>query len=338
MSGPADAPYHLVAKDANGAVKADVPMTGIENHTHLETVATLIEAAVPAAGITSLEITRNGVVKATKARSANAPVVKILSPKKGDRVGAGKLVKVRWTAADADKDDLTLEVAYAIDGKTFLSTFVGPNNQTQYLPSELFGGSKNARIRVTANDGFNETSAISQPFSAVGRPPTVQIFDPKAGLSIANDATLVLRGAAYDDSAEKITAKKNLVWQDLGRVLGHGANIAIYGLKPGLRTLTLYARDRTGRRGKASVKVRVRGVKPRFLALGMADVAQGQRSFLLQVSSSLPATLRIGKQRFHVDRKVRTVSVKIKPNGPVSLKLKLTAYGRSSTITVNPRS
>jgi hypothetical protein len=313
-------------------VKADVPMDSTENHEHLETIDTFIQASVPAAGVNSVEITRDGAVKASRTRSANAPVLKILSPKKGDKVGAGDLVQVRWSATDDDNDNLTVEVAYAVDGKTFNSTAVGPNSQTQSLPSQLFAGSKKARIRITANDGFNETTAISQAFSAVGRPPSVTILGPGPGLTVRNDASLQLRGIAYDDRAERITGRKKLTWQDLGRVIGRGENVSVYGLKPGLRTLNLYARDRSGRRGKASIKVRVRAATPRFLGLAMADVSPQARSFGLQVAASLPSTLRIGKQRFRVDRKPKVVSVKIKPGtSALNLKLRLKAYTRSTT-------
>jgi hypothetical protein len=281
--------------------------------------------------VASVEITKGGTVLATRGRSASAPVVKVLSPKKGDRVGAGKLVEVRWTATDSDNDPLTLKVAYAVDGKNFLSTFVGPNNQTQFLPSDLFAGSRKARIRVTANDGFNETSAISAPFSAVGHPPTVQILDPAAGLSIRNDASLQLRGIAFDDLAKRITAKRRLTWSTRGKVIGRGSSVSVSGLAPGNRTITLAARDRAGHTGRASVRVKVRAAAPRFLVLAApAKVAQTARSFKLKVASSLPGTLRIGKQQFAVGRASKTLKVKVKPGStPLALTLRLKAYTRS---------
>ena len=84
----------------------------------------------------------------------------------------------------------------------------------------------------------------------------------------------------------------------------------------------------------------VAGAKPRFIGLGMADVSAQARGFILNVSSSLPATLRIGKQRFHVDRKPKNVNVRIKPGaGTLELKLRLKAYTKSTTQTLTiPRS
>ena len=260
---------------------------------------------MPAAGAASVQVVKDGTVVAERSRSARAPRVEIVSPRRGARVRGLETV-VRWRASDADGDELTLSVDYSADGGRRWSTiFLGPDDGRVTLPTRLFTGSRNARLRVRANDGFVETVAVSGRFVSAGAPPAVTILAPARAARISADATLVAQGEAHDDAGRRL-ADRRLTWRLGRRIIGRGQEISAFDLPPGRRHLRLTARDRAGRSGTASVPVRVLPVTPQFIELKAPDaISRKARRIRLRVITNITATLRIGAQRFHVTRRPR---------------------------------
>ena len=168
-------PFRLVIRDAAGAVLADAPM--FEDHPggHGDVTGTLLAggAAVPPANAARVEIVRDGVVVASRARSATAPTAAFTRPRGGARIGRGKRVDIRWRAADADGDRLETTVEWSREGGrpgTWRPVFLGPNGGRVRLPSDYFAGTGHAQLRLRVSDGFNETVVLSQPFRAVLAP------------------------------------------------------------------------------------------------------------------------------------------------------------------------
>jgi len=327
----AASPWHVVVRDAVGRALSDTGavVSTIESHAG---DARVLRVKVPAAGAASVQITKEGKVVTERARSAHAPAVKIVSPRAGARLRSAKTV-LRWRATDADRDPLTMSLDYSADAGGHWSTiFIGRNRGRVTLPTRLLTGSRNARLRVRANDGFNETAKTSSRFVSDGAPPEVSIITPSRGFKIRADATLIAEGNAYDDAGHRLSAR-SLSWRLGGRTLGHGRQLGAVDLPTGRRRLRLTGRDRHGRVGSASVTVRVLRVAPRFVELkAPRSISRTARRVRVRVVTNVSATLRIGHRRFHVTRRPRLVTVRVRP-GRRTLRLRavLTSSGQRST-------
>jgi hypothetical protein len=325
-------PYRLVGRDASGVEVASVPMALQSGHSEPGSAFTFLQGDLPAARVASVAVVGGAGEIASRTRSARAPTVRVLSPRARTVVGRTRAVSVAWQAADADGETLDAAIAYSIDdGRTWRTVYVGPSSGRATLPSAYFAGSRRARVRVSVDDGFNRTSAVSGRFRALGRPPDVRIDAPAAGTILAGNATLSLRGHAFDDTVRLVPGNR-LAWFLGRRRIARGANAAVTGLPPGRRRISLVAMDASGRRGTAFVVVNVQGAAPLFLTLrAPRTLGRGARVVGIRVASSLPATLRVGAQRAAVDRRARTVPVRIAPGrGVLRLRLRLTAFGRST--------
>ncbi|HVE67875.1 MAG TPA: hypothetical protein VNB64_04770, partial [Solirubrobacteraceae bacterium] len=264
--------------------------------------------------------------------SARAPGVRLLSPRAGAVIGRARAVNVAWRASDADGGALEATIAYSLDdGRRWRTLYVGPSSGRAALPNAYFAGSRRARVRVCGDDGFNRTSAVSGRLRALGRPPAVRIEAPVAGAVIDGNANLSLRGHAFDD-AVRLVPSRRLAWFLGARRIARGANATVAGLPPGRRRLRLVATDAAGRRGAASVVVRVRGAAPLFLTVrAPRTLSRLARVVRVRVASSVPASLRVGAQRATVGRRARTIPVGVAPGrGRLRLHLRLTAFGRST--------
>jgi hypothetical protein len=325
-------PWHVVVRGADGRVLSDTGVLITTLHTHDERDAGAIQAKVPAAGAASVEIVNAGKVVAERRRSSHTPNVTIVSPRRGARLRKARTT-LRWRAADADDDVLTVSADYSGDGGRHWKTiFLGRDRGSITLPTRLLTGSRNARLRIRANDGFTETARTSARFVSDGAPPTVRIVTPTHAVTIRADATLVAQGDAYDDRGRRISPRR-LTWRLGGRTVGHGRQLGAVDLPAGRQRLQLRAHDSRGRRGMSSVLVRVARVAPRFVVLrAPRSIRPKARTVRLRVTTNVAATLRIAGRRFHVTRRSRRVAFQV-PSGrrPLRLHAVLTAGGQSST-------
>ncbi len=325
-------PWHVVVRDAAGAVLSD---TGIAETTVGHSTKRMLQAEVPAAGAANVQVVNDGVVVAERARSEHRPRAQILSPRRGARV-RGRQTTVRWRASDEDGDDLTVSVDYSADGgRTWSTIYMGPDDGRATVSTRLLTGSRNARLRVSANDGFDETAAVSGRFASAGAPPAVRILQPSKELRISADATLVAQGEAHDDAGRRLGGRR-LTWRLGRRIVGRGQEIAATELPAGRRRLRLSVRDAGGRTATASVAVRVLPVAPQFVELDAPrSVGRTARRVRVRVVTNVSATLRIGGRRFHVTRRPRTISVRVRPGRrAIQLRAVLTAGGRRGTSTL----
>lgn len=333
-SQPASASdYHLVGTGASGEVLADVPM--LETALHIDGVLPPVPlvGAVPSTGVVKVAIVKGGVTLASRSQSAHAPSVAL----RGKPVVRGGRATIRWTSADADGDPLMAQVDYSAGGKSFHRIFVGPDRHSLKVPARYLARAARARVQVTVNDGFRATSARSVPFRSPGAAPDASIVSPPNGLRQPDDAPLVLSGQAFDD-AGKMLAGSRLRWLSGRRLLGVGRNVGAIGLQPGRRRITLVARDRFGRVGRASVTVAITGARPLFLILKAPGSVKRRATVVpFRVASSLPGRLIVsgshvrGSQRFQVGRRARAVAVRVgRGTGRLTLRLRLTS-GRLAT-------
>jgi hypothetical protein len=325
--------YHLVGSNAAGATVADLQMLSSPVHTDTQLPALALDGVIPAAGVVSVAIVKDGVSLATRAQSAHAPKVSVSATP----AFRSSRATIRWRGSDADTGPLVAAVDYSRDGgKSFHQVWSGPSRGRAQLPARVLSRARNARIRVRLNDGFRESAATSRSFSSPGDVPDVQILSPRTGLRQPNDAPLVLSGQAFDDTGKALSGKR-LQWLVGKRLVGTGTQTAPSGLAAGRHRVQLVARDSSGRVGRASIVVRLAGARPLFLVLSAPKgVKRSARSLRLKVSTSLAARLTVrggrGVQRFFVSRKTRTLAVRVS-NGAkqLTLRLALAAGGKQTS-------
>lgn len=326
--------YLLVARDAQGRDLATAGAVVEPVRTHSGNVA-IISGRVAAPGAASVVLLQNGQPIAARTASANAPKVRVLSPRRGARVG-GRTVQLRWRATDADQDPLRVAIEYSQDGGArWTGIHSGPSAGKVALPARLFTASRKARVRVRVQDGFRETSATSARFVSRGAPPLVSIAAPAKGARVAAGTSLALEGDAFDDRGEALEGKR-LVWRDGRRRIGTGRRVLSRGLAPGRHVIMLQARDRRGRVSRTSVTVRVTRAAPQLRVLkAPASLGRGARRVTLRVAATFPIRLRAGGRRYAISTRPRAIRVKVKPGRSLlQLRLVLSAAGSSSSVTV----
>ncbi len=247
-------PYHLIAKDAAGATLADVQMLQA-----LEEVGNIyfLSASVPAASVQSIDIVKDGTPVARRTRSANAPAVTapVVTP---DTIRAGiRYTHVEWQATDADNDPLMTKVDYSADGgATWKPVSFGPNASAADLRDWFFAKSATGKVRVRVNDGFNETTVVSDVYAEPGAPPVVQITRPLTETEIKVGGQVQLVGNAINDEGIPLVGE-SLKWYVGDTLVGTGEIPVVTDLTVGNHLIRLVGMDAAGRTGNAHVTVRV---------------------------------------------------------------------------------
>ncbi len=327
-----DAAYRVVARDAAGRELASAPVhAATAPDEPSRGLTTVLEGVVPAAGAARVEVTAGGSLLAARDRSANVPAVRLLAPR---RLG-GRAATVRWRTADADPGPREVALDYSADGgRSFAPVLSGFDTGVARVPVHLLGASRNGRLRLRVNDGFDEGEAISGRIVVPRRTPSVTIVSPPARQTVPAGSIVTLEGAADDDRGRPVRGR-NLRWFAGRRALGRGEQLTTT-LPAGTRTVRLVARDRSGRTGSATRRLRVRGSTPFFLRLSApARLRRTARRLTLVVAASQPATLRVRGRRLRVGRSPRRVQVGV-PAGSRAIRVaaRLVAGGRSSARTV----
>jgi hypothetical protein len=163
---------------------------------------------------------------------------------------------VRWDTSDADGDELSVTIDYsADDGAAWRTVHRGPNTGRVKLPTRQLTPSDQARIRVRANDGFDETIAVSDPIVVTGRRPTVRIRTPDPGVSFPSEGGIYVHATATDDGFRDLASA--IEWFDGRRRVATGTPALLEGLRPGRHKLRAVVRDARGRKGSATAKIRI---------------------------------------------------------------------------------
>ena len=284
----------------------------------------------------AVELVHNGTRLDRKTRS-RPPRISLVGPGRGTRVRARGKLNVRWRASDPDSDALEATVDFSADnGRTWRMVFEGPSTGRAVVPGSYLAGSRRARVRVAVNDGFNERSVNSRPFVAQGTRPRVEILTPEARAAIRSSDRVVLSGSAFDDLDRPLKGRA-LTWYAGRKRLGRGAQIRAR-LPRGTRRLRLVARDRTGRSGSASMRVRVEAPQLRILSLGVPlKVGRNARSLKVRIRPSAPATLTASGRRYRLRPRRTTLTIRL-PSRPrigiVSVRFRLAPRGGAAQRTV----
>jgi hypothetical protein len=333
---PASSSFQLLSRDSAGRILARTNLFAQLTHDNHGASYLAFQATVPARTVHSISVTANGSVLTTRVRSPKPPRVHVLAPVHLARVGGRRSVTVRWKATEAGHAHLVVAVSYSADGgRHWRVIYLGPNRGRALLPSWYFAGSRDARIRVTASDGFDQTSATSARFTALGSPPQVAIAGPLHGLRIAGDARLTLSGTAFDQNLHVLRGRR-LEWFDGTVALGHGATLNAPPLPAGRNRIRLVARDAAGRTASATVMIRVTAVKLSFLHLHVpAQIARHARQLVMKASSTIPVTLTVAGHRFRLAPKAKALRLTVAPGQrPLLLELSVPEQGVSVPFAV----
>jgi hypothetical protein len=341
----ASSTYSMRALDASGhpisqnAVSAS--LSYIEPSPRVQQLASPIEITglIPA-GAQAVQVLQSGQVIAQRTASAHAPTVRVISPRRGQRVGAGGHAVIRWKAADADGDALMASVEYSPDGgRTWASIYEGPADPGRVvLPSMLLGHSTRARVRVDVNDGWHQISATSPVFRSLGAPPTVMLTAPAFKARVAAGGNLNLAATAYDDHQRPLTGKA-IRWTAGRFLVGTGDNLSADDLPAGHYRLTATATDSSGRKGSASVPIVVLPAKPLLRVLkAPRTISPRAQSVKIRVAAVTPVILRVGRHQSLVTRTPSTVTVSITPGRtPLSIRVILRSGPNVVRLTVKIR-
>ena len=245
-------------------------------------------------------------------------------------MGRNRETVVRWKATDADRDKLVIKVDYSVnDGRSWETIHLGPDRGSARLPSAAFAGSRRARIRVRANDGFHRAPRARPASGRCAASPRSPSPSPPRAPASARTRRFMLRAVAHDDRRAAIRSRRRVSWFDGRRRIARGALTSATGLSPGRRRLRVVVRDGRGNVGRAGVVVRVRPVRPQLLGLRVPGrISPRARSLRLRVRTTVPAALRVSgtgrrSRAVKVSRAARRVTVKVK-RGRRDLRLRLT--------------
>ncbi len=328
-------PYRLRSLDARGTVLLDAGVT-IQRSTDHDGGGGGPFTGPVARGAAAVELVVGGTVIDRVERS-RAPTVRLTAPGRRTRVTGGGRLEVRWQASDPDRDPLEATVDFsADDGRTWRTVSSGPSSGRATVAGRLLSASRRARIRVAVSDGFSEATVTSPRLRTEGTRPRVRIQSPLPDEVLRAGERVTLAGSAFDDQGYPLTGRA-LTWTAGGRKLGHGAQVRAR-LPRGARRLRLVARDRSGHRGVATLRLSVGARTLRLLSASVPlRVPRGARSVEVRLRASARAVLTVAGRRFRIGAKGARVKVPLPRRpavGVLKVPFRLAARGRGVVGTV----
>jgi hypothetical protein len=268
-----------------------------------------------AAGAATVRVRKGGKVLFSRAISPHPPIVQILNPRGGETLG-GPLT-ISWNASDPDGNPLTYSVLYLRDDGT--PTLLADRLTTksfQWSSPSLSGGSKSGRIVVRANDGSNEASATSAPFSVSKSGPTVTILSPQNGTAVPAGIQSTFSGAGSDPEDGYLPAKSLSFHSSIDGNLGTGGHVT-RKLSAGVHTITLRGVDRDGMAAQTSITLTVGGASsvPIIDSISTGSGAAGNPITLKGRNFGAGATVKFGTKTATVVSLSATQIVVMVPTG-----------------------
>ena len=214
------------------------------------------------AGAARLELRRGAAVLASRVRSPNAPTLRVRAPSlpRGARAAAspGASVTIRWSAGDKDGGALRFAVEYSRDGgRRWRPLATGVDRTSYRTPLALLGGSRRARLRVIASDGFNTRIARSSLFTVPNAAPMPAITLPRTGSLSPAGTDPVFSGSATDVEDAAIPARRLRWSSSRDGAFGTSGAPSLVAASIGRHTITLTATDSNGRSASRSISIRV---------------------------------------------------------------------------------
>lgn len=208
------------------------------------------------AGTARIVLRHRGVPIAARSVSPHAPTVRLISPNGGEMWSGTGAHVVTWTASDQDGDTLHFALHYSTDGGvSWIPAGIDLVGTSHTLDVSRLPGGTSILLRISATDGVNTTSDVSDaPFTVGRKPPMAFILGPEDGARFFPGQAILLRGRAFDleDGTPPDTAYR---WQsNRDGDLGTGATNLVV-LSPGPHVITLTATDSDGARTTATIRL-----------------------------------------------------------------------------------
>jgi len=212
-------------------------------------------------GDATAELRYRGAAIWSRSTRGAAPSVDLLFPDGGENVAPGADVVVRWSAADADGDELTHSLFLSLDGgATYTPLAVALRGTEHRWSTEASAGSNQAVIKVGTSDGFHTGESVSGPFRLGGGALTASISAPAVGASLVSSQPLALVGSARAPGGAEVTGDEAFRWilasGQPPAELGRGRSVLAPPLPAGSHRLRLEV-ESEGRSASAQVNVTV---------------------------------------------------------------------------------
>ena len=189
--------------------------------------------------------------------SDHAPNVTVISPNGGETLSG--VANITWLASDLDADELHYIIDYSPDNGGTWDTLAINLNETRYnLNTAYLQGSTEGLIRITASDGVNTGTDISDAvFTVLEKAPDVCIVNPLNGTTITEGTHISFSGAGYD-LEDGMLNDATLTWiSDQNGILGTGEDLWTRNLTRGVHTITLMGEDSDGNRATDQITISV---------------------------------------------------------------------------------
>ncbi len=218
--------YSVRLEDANGQTIATYPVTPQEVHAQNDGDAVIYAVAVPRPDdLERVVLLYEAEALAERIASTSAPTLTLTTPVGGE-IFDSQLFSITWSASDADGDELRFNVDYSIDDGAIWQKLVWDWPDTAVaIDSVHLAGSTQARIRVSANDGFLTTFVESEGFVVADHPPVAIILSTDLNRYYVGGQTILLEGTGYDVEDGELS---DLTWySDRDGVLGTGPTLLL---------------------------------------------------------------------------------------------------------------
>ncbi|MBM3847963.1 MAG: hypothetical protein FJ405_16965, partial [Verrucomicrobia bacterium] len=273
---PEPGEYSLVLSDRAGNFLSEIPFSAAFQETdapaEIDSIASFLIPVPNRPEIATATVTYLGVPLLSTTRSAHSPVVKLLTPVRGESWGPEEPREIRWTATDADGDPLSYLVQYSFDGgATWSSLNIDWLEPRLLVNTRELRGSRSARVRVIVSDGFNTAMDESaDSFSVAEHPPKLLMKLPIQNSEFLEEQEILFEVEAEDLEDGQLSGE-SIVWSsDLQGQLGFGERISLLssGLQEGRHRISVEAVDGSGLKSSATVDCFVfHGAAPRLRAM-----------------------------------------------------------------------
>lgn len=192
----------------------------------------------------------------------NPPGVRIVSPRRGDRL-SGR-VRVAWEARHDTNKPLRYLLRYSNDGGQSWRAVAPRLSTTEYVVNlaRLPGGER-CRFQVLATEGIRTGVAVSEPFSVQQQPREAAIVEPASGTVVTPGQAIILVGESFSPDTGSAHPSELQWHSDLDGELEVGQEILVNTLRPGSHSVSLRAPDGYGGESEASIQIEVEPPTPR---------------------------------------------------------------------------
>jgi hypothetical protein len=216
----------------------------------------------PTPGLRMIQLLYNNDVVETLMIPQDPPEVTLVSASYDSTY---QTAQVAWTTPLENAPNLHYHVHYSADNGvswTPIAIDLSPDDVNYHDQAFHWGvhaaqieASTQAKLRLIASDGFNETVVTSKAFNVPDVGPLVDITAPDNNV-VVDAFPIALQGYAYDimtgDRTEAATWTSNK-----DGPLGSGGNLMVAGLSDGVHTMTLSADDGQGHTGSDTIRLTV---------------------------------------------------------------------------------